>query len=111
MDTNTLTGIIVVVLALIVVAGFLRYKQNAKVKVKVPGASVELDGSNETPATPPERSRIKTGSILAEKGDAEIVSQRGDRDIETGEVIAGKNVRVRDEVPSSGTDPNPKPPA
>ena len=107
MDATTGTIIIIALFAVIVVAAFLVFRQRGKVSIKGPlGTGLELDASNQPPATPPavqvKNVKAKKGGLLAEDG--------------TGRGVLVDGAEVQDDIlaislPDHGPDPNPEPPA
>jgi len=100
MDSTSLAIIIVVaLLVLVVIASFIVFRKQVKVKINTPIGNLELDASNKTPAAPKPGISIEDavstgGGILAEdnKGDG----------------VAIKRVDVADDIIATTNNPKKK---
>ena len=101
MDTTAI--VVIAILALIVIAAFLVFRQRARVEIKGPlGTGLKLDASNDLPPLTPgvkvEAAKSRAGGLLAEDN--------------TGRGADVKQVEVQDDILVSSTppkkDPDPK---
>ena len=101
LDELTATVLILVVLALVAVAFFAAFRRRAKVLIQSGDNRLELDGSNDPPATTPgvEASQLKAG------GDIEGLDQSG-RGVKVDDAQAKGSIRLENRSPGD-PDPNP----
>ena len=105
MDTATIWIIILLILAVIALTGFALYTRRSRVKLTVPGASLEYEGDNDPPAAPPAPA-IDAHNIKARSGSVTADDSTG-RGIKAADVDAGQDVTLRTGAPS---DPKAPPP-
>ena len=104
MDTATTWIIILLILAIVVLTGFALYTRRSRVKLTVPGASLEYEGDNDPPAAPPAPA-IDARNIKARSGSVTADDSTG-RGIKAADVDAGQDVNLR----TGPSDPKAPPP-
>ena len=99
MDTSTAVSVVVALFALVVVGGFLVFRSRSRVDIKTPFGSLNVEQSNEPPATQPgvvvEDAISRGGGVLAE-----------DR---TGKGAAVRRVEAQGDVLASSERPEDRP--
>ena len=104
LDTNS---IIVIAAAIVVIIGFLLFRQRNRVSVRGPmGIGLEVEGSNDPPPVP---TSVKTGDIESAKGGATLEAE-GEAMVESGDIKANKDVRVSAKSSAKESDPKVEPP-
>ena len=98
--------ITLIVLAIIVLVGFAIYTRRSRVRLTIPGASLEYEGDNDPPAA---RSApgIDAKNIRARKGSVTADDSTG-HGITATDIDAGRDVNLR---ASASADPKAPPPA
>ena len=99
MDSTSLAIVIVIaLLVLVVIASFIVFRKQAKVKINTPLGNLELDASNRTPAAPKPGISIEDaeagGGILAEDNN--------------GGGVGIKRVKVADDIIATSGSPKKK---
>ena len=93
------------ILAVIILVGFALYTRSSRVKVTIPGASLEYQGDNDPPPVPPAPA-IDARNIKAHTGSVTADDSTG-RGIKAADVDAGQDVTLRTGAPS---EPKADPP-
>lgn len=107
MDTTTGAVIIVIVLALVAVGLFLRFRQRGRIELSGPfGTGLKAEGSNDNPQ---QVVGIRANKVISREGG--VVA-----DDATGRGVDATDINARDDVllsskPAQTNDPKPPPPA
>lgn len=89
MDTNTTLIVILIVLVVVAVLAVFRFRQRTTVHIKGPfGTGLDVEGSNETPASAP---GVSLQDIKSRKGGLRL-------DDETGDSLSAKGIEVEKDV-------------
>jgi hypothetical protein len=96
LDSSTVTVLVVVIFALIVIFSFVVYQQRGEAEIKIFGISLKIKGSNETP---PAKPAISAKDITSREGG--LIANDG-----TGNGIEVEKVNVKDDVLLSSNKPS-----
>lgn len=122
MDNNTLWGLAIV--AVVIVIGFFLYRGKASAELKAGPVSGKFEGSGAAPAKgnekatsqPPVGSQpisqgVKVGKVTSSAGGVDITNHSAGG-VDFGEADVKKDVKIDNREPTSGTpDPKALPPA
>jgi hypothetical protein len=101
METTTATILIVVLFALIIVSGFLIYRQRSNVDIKTPLGSLKMKASNDSPPTKP---GVTIEDATSRSGGIEGRDKTG-RGAVLRQVDAHGDIKASSETPDSPPDP------
>jgi FtsZ-interacting cell division protein ZipA len=101
MDTATAIIIIIALFALIVVAGFIVYRQRSSVDIDTPLGSLKMKSSNDPPPTQP---GVTIEDATSRSGGIEGRDKTG-RGAALRQVDAHGDIRASSETPDSPPDP------
>jgi hypothetical protein len=101
MDTTTATIVIVALFALIIVGGFVVFRQRSNVDIKTPLGSLKMKASNDPPPQQPsvniEDAKSHGGGIVAEDKTGGGAAVR--------RVEAEKDIQATSQLPNNPPDP------
>jgi hypothetical protein len=101
MDSTTAVIIIVALFALIIVGGFIVYRQRSKVDINTPFGSLKMESSNDPP---PQQPGVTIEDATSRGGGIEGRDKTG-RGVEVRRVDAQKDIQASSEMPDSPSDP------
>lgn len=112
MQTTDAVLIVLILFAIIIVAILIAQPTPRHIKIAIDTllGKLDIETENEPPPDASRRPHIKARDIEAER-DALVRAQRPDRDLEIGNITAGRDATLFDEVVPPDSDPNPEPPA
>jgi hypothetical protein len=93
MDTNTAIILIVIIFALIVIAGFLVFRQKGEVEINTPFGKLRFGGSNEPAQSGSGRAESKATNLKAGHGNVKV-TQTGPGTKEVDQVEAGDSIDI-----------------
>ena len=107
MDTSTAVVLVVALFAVVIIAAIAVYRRRIRAGIKTPFGQLNLEGSNEPPASRPGASikdvESRRGGVLADDHTG--------RGAEVSTAKAEKDIVARSAPPSEETGPKAKPPA
>jgi hypothetical protein len=101
MDVSTATVIIVALFALIIIGGFVIYRQRSDIDIDTPLGSLKLKSSNDLPQ---EQSGVTIEDATSRDGDITAEDKTG-RGAKLRKVDAQGDIKASSQMPDSPSDP------